>query len=157
LYALLVRLTLREDAADDLLQELVVRLSQSDGFLLAESALGYARRAAIHLAFDWHRKRRREGKIGELLEEPAAQAASPLNVLIAREDHERIVAGMERLSALGRTCLVLHYIEQLSYTEIAEQLGATPHQIRAVCHKGIRRLRHVMGAQSDDKKGGKCR
>jgi hypothetical protein len=36
LYALLMRLMLRENVADDLLQELVVRLSQSNGFQQAE-------------------------------------------------------------------------------------------------------------------------
>jgi hypothetical protein len=36
LYALLMRLPLRENVADDLLQELVVRLSQSNGFQQAE-------------------------------------------------------------------------------------------------------------------------
>jgi RNA polymerase sigma factor (sigma-70 family) len=145
LYALLVRLTLSEDVADDLLQELVVRLSQSDGFRQADDSLRYARRAAIHLAFDWHRRRKRSGKIEGLLKEPAAAAASPLNMLIAREDYEQILASMKELSALSRTCLVLHYIEHLSYSEIAEQLGKSPHQVRGVCHKGIRRLQQLMG------------
>ena len=145
LYALLVRLTLREDVADDLLQELFVRLSQSGGFQQADDPLGYARRAAIHLAFDWHRQKKRRGKVESLLEEPAATGASPLNVISAREDFEQVLAAMERLSELSRTCLVLHYIEQLSYLEIAEQLGATPHQVRGVCHKGIRRLQQLMG------------
>jgi RNA polymerase sigma-70 factor, ECF subfamily len=149
LYALLVRLTLREDAADDLLQELVVRLSRSEGFLKADKPFGYARRAAIHLAFDWHRQRKRRGTVESLLEEPAVAESSLLAKLIAREDYEWILASMEQLSELGRTCLVMHYIEQLSYGEIAEQLNATPHQIRGVCHKGIRRLQQLMGVSSN--------
>jgi RNA polymerase sigma factor (sigma-70 family) len=156
LYALLVRLTLREDVADDLLQELSLRLSRSEGFQRAECALGYARRAAIHLAFDWHRKRRREPKIEGLANEPVAHAASPLAMLIDREDCERVLAGVERLSPHSRTCIVLHYIEQLSYAEIAEQLATTPHKVRGVCHKGVRRLQQLMGetANSTKTKGG---
>ncbi len=145
MYALLLRLTLRADVADDLLQELVVRLSQSDGFRQADDSLRYARRAAIHLAFDWHRRKKRLLRTEGLLEEPAAAAASSLNVLIAREDYEQILASINELSALSRTCLVLHYIEHLSYVEIAGQLGKTPHQVRGVCHKGIRRLQQLMG------------
>jgi RNA polymerase sigma factor (sigma-70 family) len=158
LYALLVRLTLREDVADDLLQELVVRLSQSDGFQQADDPLQYARRAAIHLAFDWHRRKKRQGKVEGLLEEPATATASPLNVLIAREDFEQILASMEQLSELSRTCLVLHYIEQLSYFEIAGQLGTTPHQVRGLCHKGIRRLQQLMGVtrKGPRRKEGNC-
>ncbi len=145
MYALLVRLTLREDVADDLLQELVVRLSQSGGFQQADNPLGYARRAAIHLAFDWRRQKKRRGTIESLLEEPAVTGENLLNSLIAHEEFERTLAVMEQLSELSRTCLVLHYIEQLSYFEIAEQLGTTPHQVRGVCHKGIRRLQQLMG------------
>ncbi len=145
LYALLVRLTLRQDVADDLLQELVVRLCQSDGFRQADDSFRYARRAAIHLAFDWRRRKKRLGKIEAIFEEPATAGASPLNAIVAREDYERILTHMQELSALSRTCLVLHYIEHLSYVEIAEQLGKTPHQIRGVCHKGIRRLQQLMG------------
>jgi RNA polymerase sigma-70 factor (ECF subfamily) len=152
LYALLVRLTLREDVADDLLQELVLRLSRSEGFQRAESPLGYARRAAIHLSFDWHRKRRHERNIEDPSEEQAAHAAGPLAVLIDREDYERVLAGIERLSPLGRTCVVLHYVEQLSYAEIAKQLGTTPHKVRGVCHKGVRRLQQFVGRTSNSAK-----
>jgi RNA polymerase sigma-70 factor (ECF subfamily) len=149
LYALLVRLTLREDVADDLLQELVVRLSRSEGFQKADKPFTYARRAAIHLAFDWHRQRKRQGAVESLLEEPIGEDPSPIAKLIARENHERILTNLEQLSELGRTCLALHYIEQLSYGEIAEQLNATAHQIRGVCHKGIRRLQQLMGVSSN--------
>ena len=148
MYALLVRLTLREDVADDLLQELVVRLSQSEGFRNADDAFWYARRAAIHLAFDWHRRKNRQRQIEDLLEEPAIATTNPLNTLIAHEDYEQILASMVRLSALSRICVALHYIEQLSYIEIAEKLGTTPHQVRGVCHKGIRRLQKLMGVST---------
>ncbi|MBN2578001.1 MAG: sigma-70 family RNA polymerase sigma factor [Pirellulales bacterium] len=140
LYALLVRLTLSEDAADELLQELVVRLSRSEGFQKADHPLAYARRAAIHLAFDRRRQWKHRPKVEPLLEEPESAAKSPLRLLIDREEFENVLAAMERLSSRSRTCLVLHYTEQLSYTEIAEQFSATPHQIRGICHKAVRRL-----------------
>ena len=66
-----------------------MRLSESDGFRQADDSLRYARRAAIHLAFDWHRRKKRLLRTEGLLEEPAAAAASSLNVLIAREDYEK--------------------------------------------------------------------
>lgn len=72
LYGLLTRLTLREEVADDLLQELVVRLSQSEGFQNADDPFAYARRAAIHLAFDWRRQGRSRRRTEPLMEEPAA-------------------------------------------------------------------------------------
>ncbi len=148
LYGLLARLTLRHDVADDLLQELVVRLGQSDGFQRADDAFAYARRAAIHLAFDWRRQGKRRRKTEPLAEEPAVPAPNLLGQLVDREELERVLAGLEKLSQLSRNCLVLHYMEQLSYAEVAEQLHVTPHQVRAACHKGIRRLRKIVGAAS---------
>jgi RNA polymerase sigma factor (sigma-70 family) len=150
LYVLLVRLTLRADVADDLLQELVVRLSRSEGFRQADDPLRYARRAAIHLAFDWHRRRKRSAAIERIAEEPAAAEASCHDALVAREDFERILTSMKELSPLIRTCLVLHYIEQLTYFEIARQLGKTSHQVRGLCHKGIRRLQQAMGVAAKE-------
>ena len=153
MYALLVRLTLRADVADDLLQELLVRLSRSDAFDRADDTLRYARRAAVHLAFDWHRRKKRTAMVDHLPQEPAAAPADCLNVLVAREELECVLTGMKELSALSRTCLVLHYIEHLSYSEIADQVGKTPHQVRGLCHKGIRQLQRLMGVVA---KGGDC-
>jgi RNA polymerase sigma factor (sigma-70 family) len=147
LYALLVRLTLREDIADDLLQELVVRLSQSDGFQRADDPFAYARRAAIHLAFDWRRQGKKRRKTESLAEDPAVPAPDLLGRLTDREELEQVLAALERLSPLSRGCVVLHYLEQLSYEEVAEQLDMTPHQVRAACHKGIGRLRRLLGLQ----------
>jgi RNA polymerase sigma factor (sigma-70 family) len=148
LYRLLLRLTLRDDTADELLQELVLRLSRSNGFQRADDTYAYARRAAIHLAFDW---RRRQGNARQRIEplsgEPAVAAPDLLGKLVDREELERVLVALERVSPLGRTCLVLHYMEQLSYTEVAEQLDMTPHQVRAACSKAIRRLQRILGVQ----------
>jgi RNA polymerase sigma factor (sigma-70 family) len=148
IYALLVRLTLSEDAADELLQELIVRLSRSEGFGAADNPLAYARRAAIHLAFDRRRRMKRQPKIEPLATEPESEMKSPLCQLADREEFENVLTAMDRLSPRMRTCLVLHYVEQLAYSEIAGQLGATPHRVRGLCHKGIRRLRQIMADSS---------
>jgi RNA polymerase sigma-70 factor (ECF subfamily) len=147
LYRLLARLTLREEVADDLMQELVVRLSRSDGFQQADDCFAYARRVAIHLAFDWRRQGKSRRKTGPLAEEPAVPAPNLLGKLVDREELEQVLAALERLSALSRNCLVLHYVEQLSYFEVAEELNVTPHQVRAACHKGIRRIQRLLGVR----------
>jgi RNA polymerase sigma-70 factor (ECF subfamily) len=147
LYRLLARLTLREEVADDLMQELVLRLGQSDGFQRADDCLAYARRTAIHLAFDWRRQGRLRRRIGALAEEPFGPAPDLLGKLVDREELEDTLRALEKLSPLSRNCLVLHYLEQLSYIEVAHQLDVTPHQARAACHKGIRRIQQLVGAR----------
>lgn len=150
LYRLLARLTMREEVADDLLQELVVRLSQSDGFQRANDPFAYARRTAINLAFDWRRRGKSRRKTEPLAEEPAVRAPDLLGKLVDHEDLEQVLAALARLSPLSRNCLVLHYLEQLSYTEVADQLTVSAHQVRAACHKGIRRIQRLTGIGSGE-------
>ena len=60
LHALLIRVTLREDVAEDLMQELFLKLNRSKAFDRAVDPVAYAGRTAVNLAFDWrHRQKRR--------------------------------------------------------------------------------------------------
>lgn len=141
LHVLLVRLTLREDVAEDLMQELFLKLSQANGFGQADDPVAYARRAAVHLAFDWRRRQARDRSPGPISTEREADAPSPLSRLIQHEEYEQVLASLDKLSELGRDVLLLRYLEQESYEAIARQLGKTPHQVRALCHKAIAGLR----------------
>ncbi len=138
LHALLTRLTLRAGVAEDLLQELFLRLRNADGFGSSANRKAYAFRAAIHLAFDW----RRQQRLTEPLEtELAGVATAPLDRLIDAEELERVLDAMEHLSDLARQTLVLRYLQQLDYADIAEQLGKTEHQARGLCFKALQQLR----------------
>ena len=55
LFRLLKRLTLREDVAEVLMQELFLALSRSPAFHRAKDPAAYAYRSAMHLAFAWRR------------------------------------------------------------------------------------------------------
>jgi len=146
LHRLLARLTLREDVAEDLLQELFLKLRDSAGFRRADHPAAYARRAAVHLAFDWHRRNDRRPPQAPLPEELPGQEPSGLDALVRREELGGVVRCLGELPEASRDCLVLHYLEQEPYEEIARALGKTPHQVRALCHKGIARLRLLLGA-----------
>lgn len=145
LNALLLKLTLREDAAADLLQELFLRLRRSRGFQRAASPDRYLFRAAINLAFDW-RKRERSSMAGELIEEDLATWDCPAEKAIRREDLQRALAAMDCLTEANRELIVLRYIHGWSYDELAEHLGSTPHRVRALCSKAVARLRVLLGA-----------
>ena len=87
LYALLTRLTLHEDVAEELMQDLFIKLSNSRSAAKITNLDAYARRAAINLAFDWRRARRRRAGIGlGQIEEPIADGTSPLGTLINSEE-----------------------------------------------------------------------
>ena len=52
LHAILLRLTLRADVAEDLMQDLFCKLAENQRFATAASPVAYATRMATNLAFD---------------------------------------------------------------------------------------------------------
>ena len=82
LYALLTRLTLREDVAEELMQELFIKLNNSRGVGKVANWNAYARRAAINLAFDWRRTQSRSVLPLGQVREPASNDNSPLGNLM---------------------------------------------------------------------------
>jgi len=149
LHAMLARLTLSEDIVGDLMQELFIRLSNSSGFDKANDPFAYACRAAINLAFEWRKKLKVKY---QSLDESCLQiedSAWPLAEMAQAEELAQVLDAMGRLSSLAREVVVMHYIQQESYEEIAQRLGKKPQHIRSVSAKAMGRLRQLLtGAKS---------
>jgi len=145
LYALLTRLTLREDIAEELMQELFIKLINSRSFDKAGNPEAYARRAAINLAFDWRRSRKRNLLRLDQIREPASNDSSPLAKLVQAEELDEILNAIGQLKKVPREAFVMRYIQEESYDYIAEQLGKTSHHVRALCSRALIRLRNILG------------
>ena len=145
LYALLTRLTLREDVAEELMQDLFIKLSNARRLSKIRNWGAYAHRAAMNLAVDWQRRQKRavlsRGHVGE----PSSRDSSPLGKLIHAEELQDTLNAIGQLRRVPRQALVMRYIQQESYERIAEQLGKTPHQVRALCSKALDNLRRILG------------
>ena len=146
LFALLTRLTLREDVAEELMQELFIKLNHSRSTDGIGNLNAYARRTAINLAFDWRRSQKRAVPAMGLAAEPASNDDSPLSKLIHNEELAETLNAIGRLNKSSREVLIMRYIQQESYDNIAEQLGKSSHHVRALCSRAIRRLRDVLGS-----------
>ena len=146
LYALLTRLTLREDVAEELMQELFIKLNNSRGIGKVANWNAYAHRAAINLAFDWRRTQKQVVLSLRQVAEPVSNEDSPLSKLIHSEELRETLDAIGRLKKSSREVLVMRYLQQESYDNIAEQLDKTSHQVRALCSRAIRRLRDVLGS-----------
>jgi len=146
LYALLTRLTLREDVAEELMQELFLKLNTARDQGGIDCWQAYARRAAINLAFDWRRRQkiRRTCSLDGVLER-ASEDRAPLSRLIESEELEHVLAAIGRLHGASREAFILRYLQQDSYEDIAGQLGKTVHQVRALCFRALSTLRNVFG------------
>ena len=150
IYTLLTRLTLRQDTAEELMQELFLRLSNSRGFEKSNCREAYARKVAINLAFDWRRKLRQKVDSQDYACEVVSTDGSPLSKIIRTEELEEMLNALEKLNVNGRQLIVMRYIQQQSYEDIAEQTGKTTHQVRALCAKALKRLCDLMS--TDNKK-----
>jgi RNA polymerase sigma factor (sigma-70 family) len=143
LHRLLGRLTLREDEAGDLLQELFLRLWNSRSFDRTKYPFSYAYRAAINLAFEWRRDRKLSSRpLGD--DCPAKIGSSALGKMIAAEELGQILDATMQLTDLACDVVVMHYIEQESYDQIAKRLGKKPQYLRALNAKAVVRLREIL-------------
>jgi RNA polymerase sigma factor (sigma-70 family) len=140
LYALLYRLTLRHDAAEDLLQEMFVKFMSYDRLDCVENVHAYLCRCAINLAFDWRRRRQPTVDIAQVSQTPGQQPG-PLSRVIQIEQLEQVFRAMDGLNGSIREVVVLHYIQHEDYETIARQLGKSQHHVRALCSKGLAQLR----------------
>jgi len=147
LHATLLRITLREDVAEDLMQELFLKLNRRNSLGRATDPLGYALRAATRLAFDWRRSHKRRIDNGEIVEEPQLDSNCVHGQIEQREDFDVLLTAMAQLSTLSRDIIVMRYLEEQSYEEIANVLGKTPHQSRALCSKALEKLRKQLGSE----------
>ena len=154
LHALLTRLTLREEVAEELMQELFLKLHGAKDQGRIECWYAYARRTAINLAFDWRRRQaiRRTCSL-DALSERASETDGPLGRLIASEELEQVLGAVGRLHGASREVFVMRYIQQSSYEEIAEQIGKTVHQVRALCFRAMSTLRAGLGCVSSPTDG----
>ncbi|MHC4214488.1 MAG: RNA polymerase sigma factor, partial [Planctomycetota bacterium] len=82
--------------------------------------------------------------------------ASPLDSLVDSEELEAVLDAAAQLRGLSRECFVMHHVQQASFEEIARQLDKRPHQVRALCSKGMRQLRKIFetGKSHFNQKGG---
>jgi len=153
LHTLLTRLTLREDVAEELIQELFIRLTNSNELDKVENLGAYARKAAINLAFDWRRSQKRNALGLDRLNEPASNDNSPLAKLVQREELQKILNAIEQINTPAREVFVMRYIQQESYDDIAKQLGKTAHQARALCSRSLSHLRNILGSNKSGPSG----
>ena len=153
LYTLLTRITLSQDIAQELLQELFVKLIEISKTSNIENWDAYARTTAVNLAFTWRRRHKTCGVSLDNIAEPISENEAPLASLIAGEQIQEVLGAIGQLNGSARQAFVMRHIQQDSYENIAAHLGKTPQQVRAVCSSAMKYLRMQLGPKvSADKR-----
>ena len=155
LHALLTRITLREDIAEELMQDLFIKLSRIGRSYAIDNWDAYARRAAISLAFDWRRRQKRVTTGLDGLPEPVSEQTSPLSTLEHDEQIQEVLGALGQINGSARQAFVMRYLDQDSYDCIATHLGMTPQQIRALCSRVMKFLRTQLGRNGSPSGNGK--
>jgi RNA polymerase sigma-70 factor (ECF subfamily) len=133
------------EAAADLTHETYLRLQQRDSANPPENARALAFHIAMNLAVDYQRKAAVRNRfmvvdeIDSITETSAATSGNPEQTLIAHQRLEILQGALDELPADCRTVFLLHGVEGLKYSEIAERLGISlsmvgKHLSRAMNH-----------------------
>ena len=158
IYNLAYRFTSRADAAEDLTQEVFIRVYRSlDQYNPKQGDLqNWLMRLARNLIIDDYRKRQRapQDEAAEDLEDHQyhlrASGGTVQREMERRELGVQVQAGIDKLSPDLRTCVILRDIEELSYQEIVDLLRIPEGTVKSRINRGrielakiLRRMRVV--------------
>ena len=158
IYNLAYRFTSRADSAEDLTQEVFIRVYRSlDQYNPKQGDLqNWLMRLARNLVIDDYRRRQRapQDEAADDLEvhqyHLRAAGSSAQREMERRELGAQVQAGIDKLSPDLRTCVILRDIEELSYQEIVDLLKIPEGTVKSRINRGrielakiLRRMRVV--------------
>src|SRR5690348_6102516 len=134
-----------EDAANDIFVRLPRALKTYD---TKQPFSRWLSRVASNYCVDVLRMRRSEQRVlvpaDPEAPEPAAPAISPLQELLSQEEEEAVRAAIARLPEQYRAPLVLRYYNELSYDEIADNLGLSRAHVATLIFRAKIELRRIL-------------
>lgn len=158
IYNLAYRFTSSVDAAEDLTQEVFIRIYRTlDQYDPKQGDLSnWLMRLARNLIIDDYRRRQRNPQdahaedVEEHVYHLRSSSASPQKEIERHELGKQIQAGIDKLSPDLRTCVILRDIEELSYQEIVDLLQIPEGTVKSRINRGrielakiLRRMRVV--------------
>lgn len=135
-----------EADAQDLAQEVYLRLLRFESADLVRNPQAYLCKMASHVVSEWKQEARQR----------MPHSSQGLDVLPIEDDMDDTLDLQRRRESLGRAleqlppnmraALMLHHLDGLSYQQIADELGVTLRMVRRYIEDGYVRLRQRMGA-----------
>ena len=140
------------DAAGDALSEVFLRARRGwDRYDPARPFRTWLLSIASHYCIDQLRRRHREQRIFEPdpgdVDAASAPGPSPLRRLLEAEQRRRLEAAIDALPPRYRAPLVLRFHAELSYDEIAAQLGLERPHVGTLLLRARRKLRETLTSE----------
>lgn len=151
-YAICYRFTGRDNEAQDLTQDVFLRVFKTLGsFRAGEGSFAvWLTRLTRNLLVDHYRRTKRDRATDSLedklaiLEEKTAQSARTDGMLAGREASELIHAALQKLSPELREAVILRDLQDMEYREIAKVLDVPEGTVKSRLNRGRAELAKVL-------------
>jgi RNA polymerase sigma-70 factor (ECF subfamily) len=155
-YAICYRFTGRDNEAQDLTQDVFLRVFKTlRSFRAGEGSFQvWLTRLTRNLLVDHYRRTKRDRATDALddklaiLEEKTAQSARTDGMLAGREAGELIQAALQKLSPELREAVILRDLQEMEYREIANVLNVPEGTVKSRLNRGRAELARVLRRQN---------
>ena len=145
--------TLTSEECQDLAQEILLQAWQSlPKFEQKASAATWFYRVALHTAMNWHRKDKHRRSRQQPFVEVQALATATLDSAEQAQHRDTVEQLYKAIHQLPKTdaALVLLYLDELSYREMAEVLGISESNVGVKLNRAKKSLSALMEGQSHE-------
>ncbi len=150
-YRLLAHLTRDAHLAEDLTQETFAAAWQKLPEFAERSSLGtWLHRIAYTKFIDAQRAHQRAVKMREERQPPQGGAPDPHDIVAADDEARRLYAALDQLETAERTAVVLHYLQGLSYRQMADVLDEPAGTVKWRTAAALAHLRNLLADEVDD-------
>jgi len=138
--------------AEEMVQDLFVRLLGRADLLTLDNVDGYVFEAAANIARDKGRYEQARGggrhvdieRLAPQSDEPGAE-----RIVVGRQKLSQTLAALESLTPRARTIVILRRFENLTYAQIAERMGISISAVEKHMVRAMSVLRHDLGKIAD--------
>jgi RNA polymerase sigma-70 factor, ECF subfamily len=149
LFGIILRILHRRDVADEVLQEVFVKIWDRAGDYDPRmgSPITWMATIARNRALDEIRKKRPESiEDHPELQDVASDAETALSAVMRGEDGKRLSDCLTRLDESRRQMVILAYCEGLSRDELAEKYGQPVNTIKTWLRRSLAQLKGCLGS-----------
>lgn len=148
LFGICLRISADRDAAEDILQDVYIKVwKRADRFDAARaSPITWLCAIARNTAIDWCRSSRRPGMMPEEAAAQIVDAAPLADIVIEGDQHKtRLFACLEQLDERHGLAIRSAFLDGLSYAQLADRMAVPLGTMKSWIRRGLQQLKMCMG------------
>jgi RNA polymerase sigma-70 factor (ECF subfamily) len=151
IYRMLFHLCRDAHLAEDLTQEsFMTAWTKLGGFQASSSLNTWLHKIAYRKFIDAHRRQQRTVVAREASADTVrSNAANPYESALAQDENQKLYVALDRLEPAERDVVVLHYLQGMSYEEMADVLAQPSGTVKWRTREALENLRTILVPKSD--------